>query len=315
MSKGGNKGIRPLIDLSAVMDNIPTIMGLNLKRTRSGWQGGYYLNRERHPYRRDKMKVWIWNYNVWVKEEGGVAMSLQTWLITHGGAADYKEAYRIMRGNAIPIFQEFHSVGEEGSYVPESVYEEYRKWGLETCNLYNFMCRLFGEMKVREAWERYNVTTNERGDTIFWYRDTEGRLLHDKIMRYNMIGKRDKTYISRRFKVGEGYTGRAYWGSHLVEDGKKIVLLESEKSVLLCALYYGLDNDMIFLATGGKGNIRDVDENTLLVPDIDAISEWSNIKNANIWEWWNEFDCEIGEHDDIGDAIVRTVMKTPRKIL
>lgn len=303
------------------MEHIPEIMGLSLKRKKDNmWEGAYYINGERHAYRRDKIKVTTWRNekgcSIWIHEEGGESLRLEEWLMRYGGATDFAHARRIMEGNSTPIIAKRDFARQpEGSYVPESIYEEYKSYPLESCNLYNYFCRLFGEIKTKEAFERYNVTTNERGDIVFWYRDTDGRLLHDKIMRYNHIGKRDKTYISRRFKVGDGFTGKCYWGSHLVEDVKKIFLMESEKTVLLCALYYGLDNDVAFLATGGKGNIRDVDENTILVPDIDAVDDWSNVKGANIWEWWNEFDCEIGEHDDIGDAIVRTVMKTPRKIL
>lgn len=305
-----------IMDLSAIMDNIPTIMGLELRRKNEDcWEGAYYIDRNRHAYRRNKLTVKIWKQNIWVHEQGGLSMSLVNWLKNYGGADSTKDALKIMRGNANPFYQEFATVNKEGAYVDEAIYEEYRAFALESCNLFTWMCRLFGEAKVREVWERYGVTTDSKGNTTFWYRDIEGRLLHDKIMRYNTNGKRDKTYISRRFKVGDGFTSKCYWGSHLVEDGKKIILMESEKTVLLCALYYGLDNDIVFLATGGKGNIRDVDENTILVPDIDAVEEWSNVKGANIWEWWNEFDCEIGEHDDIGDAIVKTVMKTPRKIL
>lgn len=297
MKKGG------LIDLSAVMDNIPTIMGLNLKRKgENKWEGGYYMNREKHPYRRDKLKVTIWNYNIWVHEEGGSSMSLATWLVQFGGAADYKESYRIMRGNAIPIFQEFHSVGKEGLYVPEDVYNEYRQYPLEGCNLFTWMCRLFGEAKVREVWERYGVTSNSKGDCVFWYRDTEERLLHDKIMRYNTIGKRDKTYISRRFKVGDGYSLNCWFGSHLIGEGDELHCVESEKSALIMSI---VEPEKLWVASGGLSNIRDVDSHIWLYPDIDGIERWSAIKNAQIVEWWN--GESVGDHDDIADLVIRKI--------
>lgn len=305
---------RELIDLNAVMDNIPTIMGLELKRTRNGWQGGYYLNREKHPYRRDKLKVWVWNYNIWVKEEGAPGISLQTWLCTYGGAADYKEAYRIMRGNAIPLPYVASERGRvEGKYVPEEVFAEYCQYDLGRCNLFTWMCRLFGQQRVMEAWAKYDVTSDSGGNVVWWYRDTEGRILHDKVMRYSVLGKRDKAFTTRRFKTADGFSGRAYFGSHLVEEGKKVVLLESEKSVLLCACYFGMDNDMVFLGTGGKSNTRDIDENTILLPDMDAISAWGDTKGV-ICEWWNLFDVEIGEKDDIGDAIVKQIQKKGKKV-
>lgn len=305
---------RELIDLVAVMDNIPTIMGLDLTRKGDKWQGGYYMDRTKHPYRRDKLKVTIWNYNIWVHEEGNRSLSLVNWLQQYGGAADYKEAYRIMRGNAIPlppVARERERV--EGRYVSEEVFAEYCQYDLGRCNLFTWMCRMFGQTKVMEAWAKYDVTSDNEGNVVWWYRDAEGRLLHDKVMRYNAIGKRDKTFTTRRFKTADGFSGRCYWGAHLIEEGKKVVLLESEKSVLLCACYFGMDKDMVFLATGGKGNTRDIDENTILLPDMDAISDWSNTKGV-ICEWWNLFDVEIGEKDDIGDAIVKQLRKNGNKV-
>lgn len=307
MSKGERKGSKPLIDLSAVMDNIPTIMGLNLKRKgENKWEGGYYMNRERHPYRRDKLKVTIWNYNIWVHEEGSQSMSLATWLVQFGGASDYKEAYRIMRGNAIPIFQEFHSVGKEGLYVPEEVYNEYHQYPLEGCNLFTWMCRLFGEQRVKEVWERYGVTTDYHGNAVFWVRDVDGNICHDKRIKYLQNGKRDKQFgAMRKFKVGDGFTNKAYFGSHLIEDGKPINVTESEKSCLLGALYYG----GIWISCGGKGNLRDVDENMILYSDLDAVDEWLQ-KGGILAEWWLDEDCKgLGENADIGDLIVAKMMK------
>lgn len=164
---------------------------------------------------------------------------------------------------------------------------------------------MFGESKVREAFERYNVTTDSFGNTIYWYVDPEGKVCHDKILKYGSNGKRDKKFISRRFKVGEGYRGKCFFGSHLIEPNMDVHTCESEKSALLGYLEFG----GIWLATGGKTNLRDVTPEMRLYPDIDAISEWSAIDGANIVEWWQNADVEIGDHDDIGDLIVKRRMK------
>lgn len=311
MSKGERKGSRPLIDLSAVMDNIPTIMGLNLKRKgENKWEGGYYMNRERHPYRRDKLKVTIWNYNIWVHEEGGQSMSLATWLVQFGGAVDYREAYRIMRGNAIPIFQEFHSVGKEGLYVSEEVYNEYRQYPLEGCNLYNYFSRLFGETKTKEAFERYCVTTNERGQVVFWYRNNEGKLAHDKIVSYLWNGHRDKSFGgSRKFKTSDGYSERCLFGSHLIESDDEIVrIVESEKTAIACYCAFG----GLWVASGGKGQLRDTDARTILYPDMDAICEWR--EKGNVEEWWVNCGVELGEKDDMCDMIEKKINEGSLKV-
>lgn len=294
---------KELIDLNAVMDNIPTIMGLELTRKGNKWQGGYYMDRTRHPYRRDKLKVTIWNYNIWVHEEGNRSLSLVNWLQQYGGAADYKEAYRIMRGNAVPLpYVESKRAQVEGRYVSEEEFAEYCKYDLGRCNLFTWMCRMFGQDRTMEAWAKYDTVANERGDTVFFYRDSEGRITNDKIMRYNFNGKRDKKYISRRFKVSDGYTHKTFFGSHLIKEGEPFHCVESEKSALIMSI---VEPDKVWVACGGLSQLRDVDSQMWLYPDIDGIERWSAIEGAQIVEWWNGED--VGEHDDIADLIVRKI--------
>lgn len=305
-----------LIDMYAVMQHVPDILGMELTWRKDAWEGRYYLNGDRHPYKKDKLKVKFWKApdgrtHIVLHEQGNNSMSLQSWLIAYGGASDYKEAINIMRGCrpcSLELGRTIRKREQEVVYVERAEFERFKEYDLNRCNLFVFMCRLFGEERVREVWERYNVTTDERGNVCYFYSDAEGRIIHDKVMRYNGYGKRDKQFITRRFKTSDGFRGRAYYGAHLVEDDKRIVLMESEKSVLLSACYFGMDGDTVFLATGGKGNVRDVDERTWLAPDIDAISEWSSVDGAQIYEWWNEFGGAFDSHDDIGDAIVRKML-------
>lgn len=302
------------LDIYAIKQRIPEIMGMNLVWKNNGWQGGYYIRGERHPYRKDKLKVRLWDSPkgkvFFVHEEGGESMSLQTWLIKYGGAEDYKQAMEILEGNCTPKKELLEYIRpKEGAYVDEAIYEEYRAFPLESCNLYNFMCRLFGEVKVRKAWERYNVTSDSNGDCVFWYRDTEGRLLHDKIMRYSMQGKRDKTYISRRFKVGDGFNQKCWFGSHLIKDGDDLHCVESEKSALIMSI---VEPEKLWVASGGLSNIRDVDSHIWLYPDIDGIERWSAINNAQIVEWWNGEN--VGDHDDIADLVLRKIKRGDVKL-
>lgn len=312
----GKRGFsRQAMNYVGVMHRIPEIMGLELTWRKDAWEGRYYMNGERHAWKRDKIKVKMWTRadgtDIMIHEQGAGSMSLQNWLIRYGGARDWKNAMDIMRGNSTPIREYIHHEVRSDSevrYVDREVFEEYRRYDLNRCNLFVWMCRMFGEERVRDVWNAYRVCTDEKGNVVFFYSDAEGRIIHDKVMRYSMNGKRDKQFITRRFKTSDGYSGRAYYGAHLVEDGKKVVLMESEKSVLLCAVHFGMDGDTVYLATGGKGNVRDVDERTWLAPDIDAIEAWSAIDGAQIYEWWGDFSGEFGSHDDIGDAIVRKMM-------
>ena len=133
---------------------------------------------------------------------------------------------------------------------------------------------------------------------MFWYTDADGKICYDKRIKYLESGKRDKAYGgSRKFKTADGYTARPYFGAHLVEKGLPVNIVESEKSCLICCLYYG----GVWLATGGKTNLKDVPDECVLWPDIDAISEWQG--KGNVMEWWS--GEAVGEHDDIADLIVK----------
>lgn len=294
-----------------VMHRIPDIMGLELVWHKDAWEGRYYITGERHSWKKDKLKVKLWTRpegtDIMVHEQGGESMCLQTWLIRFGGARDWKSAMEIMRGNSTPIREYMHhnirnGVELEVRYVPREVFEQYRGYELERSSLFLWMCRMFGEKIVREVWNTYNVTTNERGDVVFWYVDAEGRICHDKVISYRSDGHRNKQFGGfRKFKTEMGYRARCLFGSHLIEDDKELNIVESEKSclVLKCAF-----PEKIWLATGGLNQLRECDPNMLLYPDIDGISKWESLKDARIFPWW-ENAKELGEKDDYADVIVR----------
>lgn len=292
-------------DPVAAMRNCPKLLGMELVQHGKGLQGGYYLNGEPHRYRSDKLKVFISRGCVWIAEEGGRCVSLTQWLIEFGGAADYKDALRIINGKG----QAIHWDGEMRErlvgkvlYVSRDVFDGARAYPLEGCPLFRWMCLLFPESRVREVWERYNVTTDSHGNAVFWYVDQTGRILYDKRISYKEDGHRDKGFFpGRQFRVADGYSGRCYFGACIPDDGKKAFICESEKSALLASLYYG---GRRFLATGGKGNLRDVEPNMMLVPDMDARLEWE--ERGEVWPWWEKWGIpveSIPEKADIGDMI------------
>lgn len=292
-------------DCVAAMRNVPRLLGMELEMHGNGWQGGYYLNGDKHAYRRDKLKVFVGRGSVWVSEEGGRCVSLPQWLIEFGGASDFKDALRIIKGQpqAIEWNREFRKkVAPEVQYVSKDVLEGAKRYPLEKCPLFRWMCGMFPEEKVREVWERYNVTTDSHGNAVFWYVDQQGRILYDKRICYGEDGHRRKDFFpGRQYRVADGYTGKAYFGAHLANDGKKAFIAESEKSVLLCSLYFG---DRRFMACGGKSNLREIEPDMLLVPDMDARIEWE--EKGQVWEWWEKWPAgiPIPEKADIGDMIV-----------
>jgi hypothetical protein len=283
-------------------------MGLDLTFHNNAWEGRYYLNGDIHAYKRDKLKVKVWQHDgyasIMVYEQGGDCMSLQNWLVTYGGASDYKHAENIMEGNSASISFKRLYINRNTvaiQYVTEDEYREFNDIPRHRCNLYNFMCRYFGENKVSEVWDRYKVTTDKYGNVVWWYLNADGKICYDKVMRYGQDGHRDKSFGgSRRFKTDMGYRERPLFGAHLLSDSdEKIYVVESEKSALITACI----TDRLVVATGGKTNLKDTDSRFILLPDIDAVDEWAN--KGKIFEWWRNWgSSSVTSHADVADMIL-----------
>ena len=301
---------RELIDLYAVMQHIPNMLGMELTWKKDAWEGRYYLSGERHPYKKDKLKIKFWRNekgcSIWLHEQGGDSMSLQNWLQRYGGAADWKEAMDMMRGNSRPDPKLLNLIRtgsdtHEVKYIDKSDYKACSLFDLRRCPLFVWMAGIYGEEQVRDVWAKYHVTTDGEGLAVFWYTNADGRICYDKRMKYKYDGHRDKTFGgTRRYTTAKGYTERPLFGAHLIGDSKEICVVESEKTALICALRYP---DKVWVGTGGKNNLKQVEDNMVLYPDMDAIGYWSS-KGASIAEWWLG-DSSIGEHDDIADKIIR----------
>lgn len=65
-----------------------------------------------------------------------------------------------------------------------------------------------------------------------------------------------------------------------------------------------------WIATGGKTNLKDVSDDCVLWPDMDAISEWQN--KGNVKEWW--LGEVVEEHDDVADLVVRKIKNKEVKL-
>lgn len=300
-------------DPVTALRNTPSLLGMEM--TESGpnkLQGPYYITGEPHPYRRDKLKAFISRGSVWIAEEGGQVLSLPNWLIQYGGAADFKDALKMINGQS----QAIHWKGEMRKhheavlkYVSPDALAGAKMYDLNTCPLFRWMCTMFPEEKVRAAWDLYNVTTDSHGNAVYWYVDQNGRILYDKRIAYNDNGHRDKLFFpGRQYRVGDGYTGKCFFGCCLPDDGKKVFVCESEKSAILGYLYWGRK----FVATGGKGCLRGTEPGMLLCPDMDARIEWE--EKGEVWPWWEKWPAGevVPDHADIGDLIERRLCASGR---
>ena len=85
-------------------------------------------------------------------------------------------------------------------------------------------------------------------------------------------------------------------------------VVESEKSALVLTLAFP---EKLFIATGGKNNLKGVDDRMLLYPDMDAIEYWSSIKGARICEWRLRYDTS----EEHGDYAEEKKKNTPRFVV
>lgn len=224
-------------------------------------------------------------------------------MIEFGKCADFKDAIKTIKGQPQSIVwnREFRErVNPKIQYVSPDILAGAREYPLDKCPLFRWMANMFGDDRVKKTWEKFNVTTDANGFAVYWYVDQQGRILFDKRIAYMDNGHRIKDYFpGRKYRVSDGYAGRCYFGACAVEPDRKVYVVESEKAVLLIDLMYGRQA----VATGGKGNLRDIDNNMILLPDYDARDTWMN-KGADIWPWWEHWGIdEIPEKSDIGDMI------------
>ena len=284
-------------DPVVALKNCPKLLGMELTQHGRKLEGAYYLNGERHQWRKDKLKIFISHGSVWIAEEGGECVSLPTWLTRYGGAADYKEALRMIKGESQALHWngEFtHRKVKANKHISPDVLAGAKAYDFNLSPLFRYMSRLFGEDKVRKVWNAYNVTATSKGGTCFWYLNPSGHICHDKVCWYGEDGHRIKTLpMGRQYRIGDGYTENPMFGSHFKNKPKGI--LESEKSALMASCYYG----GVWLATGGKGNLRDPG-GIPLYPDRDAEESWQ-IK-GNCVDWYSDWP-ECGDHSDLGDKI------------
>lgn len=293
----------PPIDYNRVFTRIPEIMGLELTFKKSWWEGAYYINGEPHK-QRDKLKVKLQKGTVYIYEQGGETLTLPNWLVKYGGCADYKAAFDVIRGGDKPVITPVARTRKTTPtlYIPRSDYEAMREFDLHTCPLFRWMCGLFGGERVREVWERYCVTTDGGGNAVYFYVDAKGRICHENRIPYMWNGHRNKArHAFRKYLTEKGFTGRCYFGEHLIADEKEVLVCESEKDVLILALTTG----RTAIATGGKGNLMDIRDNFVLLPDVDAAEEWEKKANGRgkLCRWWEKYP-KCGDHDGVGDYLL-----------
>lgn len=189
--------------------------------------------------------------------------------------------------------------------------------------------------RVEKVLKTYLVGHSKEGHTIFWQMDEGGKLRTGKMMLYKTDGHRDReskgnfSWIHTRLQMAKLYDPNkveyktTYFGMHLIDfcPDATINIVESEKTALLCSIYYGNQQSNLWIACGGlsmltKERLMPLIErgrNISLYPDHDSIEKWT--KQAEIIDYKHlkvnsnfverNWRPEDGEKADIADILVR----------
>jgi len=214
---------------------------------------------------------------------------------------------------------------------------------------YNTLVRWINGLKWNEEQRKrvpimlrnYQVGHSAKeGHTIFWQIDELGKVHTGKMMLYKTDGHRDKEskhnfdYIhSVMYKAGkldpmDAEMQTCYFGQHFMKvcPGATINIVESEKTALICAIYFGDIRNNLWIATGGLNFLNRkklepfIREGHVicLYPDHDAVEAWK-AKKKEIGYSKMRMNCDIinrfwrpedGEKADIADILVR-LLSTP----
>lgn len=191
---------------------------------------------------------------------------------------------------------------------------------------------------LEKAINDYRIGGARQGHVMFWQIDNNMIVRTGKMMLYKADGHRDKDaqynfdwVHSALFRMGrEEWSADkcevkpCLFGLHLLnscQDKTEVCIVESEKTAIIMAAAYGNNEDYVWMACGGMGNItREKLEpimrqkrQIVLYPDRDGIEEWQRRAHAlNYPHVVVETDMvtrhwmpEDGEKADVADIVVR----------
>ena len=184
----------------------------------------------------------------------------------------------------------------------------------------------------RTLWQ-YCVGCWHDGRVVFWYIDHEGIPRSAKLMSYHPDGHRDKERNPGWLYNQEGYRDicqpdehtilKPLFGSHLLKayPDASVNVVESEKTALIMANYFGMPDSQLWLACGGLKFLKiesmqpliDQGRQVWLWPDKDGIDKWQEVADKlgseQVQVYTKFFDAcwieEDGPKADIADIAVR----------
>lgn len=194
-------------------------------------------------------------------------------------------------------------------------------------NFVKFLIKTFGENITIDLIKKYYIGSSKHwnNSTVFYQKDTEGKIRTGKIMLYNPeTGKRVKepfdhiTWLHSLLKINDFSLVQCLFGLHLIKDTTKtIAIVESEKTAIIASVYLP---QFIWLATGGKQNLRPElfepikNRKIIFYPDLKCFDNWSekaktlNLSNYIVSDLLerNATDAEKEQGFDIADYLLKT---------
>lgn len=219
-------------------------------------------------------------------------------------------------------------------YALNGIFSAWR--GNYTANkLYCYLSQIFGINETNCAFTKYSVTDDTSGGAVFWQTNGKGAATTGRIIHYKTDGHRNKDFApywvhSIAIKAGKlpsDYNPPKYlFGLNTITKGANVLIVESEKSALICYLYNLLKpgNDICgdytaFCATGGATMISATlntsteilhanSAKITLCPDDDpAGDKWretANLYGAKIHDIARDNNSAKISGYDIGDLIL-----------
>ena len=200
--------------------------------------------------------------------------------------------------------------------------------------------------RLPKMLNNYAIGVSRDGLTVFWQIDEQARVHTGKMMRYKPDGHRDKDsdynfdwvhsklFRQRVYNEDEYDYETCLFGQHLLPfcPDAQIHLVESEKTALIMATYYGNMSRNLWLATGGlqffdRKHIQvliDQGRDIVVYPDKDGSRIWSERTyqlcketgydklKVNPTFVSNEWRKEDGKKADIADITIRKMTNDSR---
>ena len=176
---------------------------------------------------------------------------------------------------------------EEKHELCEIPYEQVIRFRTDETSFVHWLYDQFGMDAIARCSD-YKVGGLATGETIFWQIDKDGRCRSGKCIPYGSDGHRIKnnghevTWMHSLLKKDgilpkDWELTQCLFGEHLLHDGCKVGLVESEKTAIICSIVYP---DKVWLATGGKNGLEGdkmavlKNYSVAVYPDADAVDKW-----------------------------------------